>query len=278
MRVALALALLAFACNGPQHPEAAAAASGEVLATVNGQGLTEEDLALQPAGGHAPAAHEPKAAILDALITEELAAQKAAELGLEPDAAGKRELARLEAATRVARRRALANAWYAQQARQAALVSADEVQQYFRDHAEQLRRQVHVLMAMRRSEAEIDQVRQALAQGTSLEAYSKAQLAGIEGTPWDVGWLGFASLPPQWRAALAAMKPGDTSGVLRGDHDRFWIIELVEEREAPELTLEAARPLITQQLAAERALPLREAAEARLRQEASVVRLKAPAE
>lgn len=278
MRAALALALLGVACNNPQQKEAAPAVSGDVLATVNDRALTEDELQLQPAArGHPGAAEVSKAAILEAMITEELAAQKARELGLKPEARGQREIERAQAALAVVQRRALADAWYAQQAQKAAQVSDAELQQYYQAHAQELRREVHVYMTLKRSEAEIDALKAELAQGKTLEAVLQAE-AGPAGRPFDTGWLSFQQLPPQWRPVLAKLKVGEVSGVIKGEHNRFWLIQLVEEREGPALTFDSAKPVIQQLLAAERTLPGREAAEAALRQGAHIVLLKKPAE
>jgi hypothetical protein len=268
-RVLLA-ALLGVACQRPLSPEASV--PGEVVARVNDVALTDDDLSLQPtARGHQQTPVS-RAALLDALVTEELAAQKAVELGLELDAAGKKELARLQAAVVVARRRALANAWYAQVTRQAMTVTPDEITAYYQDHARELRRQLHLHLVMRRSEAELEPVRQALASGRSLEQILEAQQpVGAPGKPWDLGWVGPTQLAPQWRPVLAELKAGQVSPIIKGDHDRYWLVQLIEEREAPAMTLEAARPLIQQMLASERALPAREAAQAALRQRARVV-------
>ncbi len=277
MRAALTLALLGVACNNPQQKEPAPAVTGAVLATVNDRALTEEELALQPAAkGHPGAAEESKAAILEAMITEELAAQKARELGLKPDARGQQEIERAQAELAVVQRRALADAWYAQQAEKAAQVSDAELQQYYQAHAQELRRQVHVYMSLKRSEAEVGALKAELSQGKTLEEVLKGPQG--EGRPYDQGWLSYPQLPPQWRPVLAKLKPGEVSGVIAGDHGRFWLIQLVEEREGPELSFEAEKPVLRQVLAAERTLPAREAAEAALHQGAHIVLLKKPAE
>jgi parvulin-like peptidyl-prolyl isomerase len=126
-------------------------------------------------------------------------------------------------------------------------------------------------MALRRTEREIRQVQEVLDAGASLESVQRAALAGAAGTPWDLGWLGHGQLAPAWRPALAALKPGEVSGVLEGDHERYWILQLLEVREAPVQSPEALRALVQQVLGAERALPAREAAEAALRAKAQVV-------
>jgi len=279
MRVALTLALLGVACTGPQPKDREAAPAGEVVAWVNDRAITEDDLALQPqARGHAQA-NDSKAAVLEAVITQELAAQKAQQLGLEPDANGKKEIARAEAALQVAKRRAFSNAWYAQQSQQAAQVTPEEAKAFYQAHAQEMRRQVRLVMVLKRSEAESEQVKQALEKGTTLEAFvaAQAQAAG-DSKPPELGWLSFQQLPPAWRTALVSMKPGQLSGVLKGDHGRFWLLQLLEEREGPELSFEAALPIIQQTLVAERSLPAREAAEAALHEKAKVVVVKKPAE
>jgi len=266
----LALAALGAACEGPGPKEGATPA--EVVATVNDRVLTEADLASQPATrGHQQGRPETREAVLDALVTEELAAQSAEAQGLEPDARSRKELAQLEAARVAARRRGLANAWYAQVTRQALQITSTEVQGYVAAHRQELRREVHVVMALRRSEAELRTLLGALDAGTSLETVLKAESAGLPGTPWDLGWLGYGQLAPAWRPVLASMKPGQVSEVVKGDHGRFWVLQLLEVREGPEQPPEALQAMVQQLLGADRALPARAAAEAALREKGRVV-------
>lgn len=259
-RLPLTCALVVLTACAKQAASPAVTPTAQVVATVNGAVLTVDDVSAQAAGrGHStPSADQ----VIDALVTEELAAQQATRLGLALEPSAEKELAKLEAAVTSARRRGLANAWYAKLTREALQVSDAEARAYFDAHREELRAQHQVVMVLRRSRAEIEQVQQALAGG--------APLGSIEGVRTDLGWLGYGQLAPAWRPVLAGLKPGEVSGVIAGDHDRFWLLELVEVREGPELSFEQARPMVVQALGAERALPARETAEASLRKAARI--------
>jgi len=64
---------------------------------------------------------------------------------------------------------------------------------------------------------------------------------------------------------------GQTSEVLRGPNNRFWIIDVVDRRERPELTFEAMRTAITQTLQEERRLAVRSGEREDLRRDARIV-------
>ena len=219
--------------------------SQDVVVTVNERPITHAEVERLAHSSHGSV---PEKAVLESLISQELAAQRAAELDLSPDEAGQREIARAEAELLAVQRRVLSNALYAAEEKRSAALSPGELHAYFEKHAAELRLQAHVRMAMTRSE----------------ETLEGAELR-------DLGWLNWAQLPAPWRDVVRSMKPGDKSGVIHGDHGRVWKLELVDSREGPALSFEQALPLVQQAVAVERSSAARDALDATLRQRARII-------
>jgi parvulin-like peptidyl-prolyl isomerase len=253
--VALAFALAG--CTGASVPPTVPA---DLAATVNGRVITRAEVERLSRSGHGTGGSVDEHAVLEALISQELAAQRAEQLDLEPDEAGMKELVRAQAELDAVRRRVLSSALYAKEELKAADVSPADARAYFAAHQQDLRLQAHLKMVMGRSSAELEQLK---AQGS------------LDSSARDLGYLTWAQMPAPWRAAVRALKPGELSAVLPGDHGRYWLLQRVDAHQGPELSLEAAMPMIRQAVAVERGSSARDALDAQLRQRARIVYPKA---
>jgi parvulin-like peptidyl-prolyl isomerase len=263
-------------CTGASVP---LAPSADLAATVNDRAITRSEVARLARNAHGTGGAVAEKAVLEALVSQELAAQQAEELQLLPDEAGLKELARAEAELNAVRRRVLSSALYAKEELRAAEVSAADARTYFAAHEKDLRTQAHLKMVMRRSAAELEQMKAALEQGTPFDTYAQGLLPpGVPGRPWDLGYVGWAQMPSPWRKAVRALKPGEVSAVLPGDHGRYWLLQLVDTHEGPQVSLDAALPLIRQAVAVERGSAARDALDTKLRQHARIVYTPPPPE
>jgi parvulin-like peptidyl-prolyl isomerase len=243
----------------------------DVMATVNGRAITRAEVERSARMGHGTGGAPAQKAVLESLISQELAAQQAEDIELLPDEAGLKEIARAEAELNTVRRRVLSSALYAKAELQAADVNEKEARAYFDAHEKDLRRQTHVLMVMRRSEAELQQMQAALQSGTTFDDAARALMpVDVKGRPWDLGYVGWAQMPPSWRETVKAMKAGEVSPIIRGDHGRCWLLQLVDVREAAELSFEASLPLVKQAIAVERGSRARDGLDAELRKKARI--------
>ena len=256
---AFALAVLVLA--GCHSTEPAKATASKVLATVNGQPISEDDVAQQLLSASHQKVVPDRSAVLEAVVDQELAAQQARKLGLKPDPSSNDEIAALEAKLAQAKRRALATAWYAHEGGGGA-VSDAQAREWFDAHRSELSREVRLTMVLSRSREQIDQVLLASKSGVGLE-----QLGGRD----DLGWLSWAQLPEPWRAPLLAMKAGETSAVISGEHGRYWVLRLDETRAAPEPSFEQALPQVRRVMMAARELESRQQQHDALRKSASIV-------
>jgi hypothetical protein len=244
----------------------------DAYARVNDRVITHAEVERAVRNAHATGGAPREKAVLEALISQELAAQRAQQLELKPDEAGRKELARAQAELDAVRRRVLSSALYAQTELQAANVSSDEAHAYFQAHASDLRRQTHVLMVMRRSADELGQMRTAVAGGTPFDDCARGLWPeGTAGRPWDLGYLSWAQMPGPWREAVRTLKAGELSPVIAGDHGRFWLLEVVDVREGPELSFDAALPQIRQAIAVEYGSKARDALDVQLRRRAHII-------
>ncbi len=271
--VMAALSAAAVSCTqGSAAP--AGKSSSPLVVSVNGVAITEADvqLALRPVshGGEA-AGPERRKAVIAGLVREELARQKALELGLEPEG---EEVPRLEQALTAARRHALAEAYFKAQVLKKAEPTEQEARQYFEANAAMLKTEFGLQQIFVRDEGAINAAQAELSKGTPFEEVARRQYPGLPegvGLPWELGFLSYKQLPEPWRPVLETLQPGQTSPVLKGPGGRFWIIKLLEKRAKPQVSFEELRPLIVEDLKRTRLEQLTQQAEQELRKSARII-------
>lgn len=283
-RACLVLALAAgTACT---EGGAATASPGKSTAavTVNGVGIAEAEvqLALKPALSRAegPTGHgneasvaERRKGVLAGLVRDELARQRAVELGLAPEGAAADEVARLETLLSGAKRKALAEAYFTRQVLKKAEPTEQEARAYFEANGAVLRTEFHVNQLLLRDEAQITQLQGELAAGVPFVEVARRQFPNLPegvGQPWDLGFLSWRQLPEQWRPVLEKLPAGEVSPIIRGPGGRFWLVHLVERRAKSEVTFEEVRPMIVEDLKRARLEQLTAQAEQDLRKSARI--------
>ena len=268
----LALAILgAPGCRGQEPPPAPKG----LLATVNGRPLVEADLVqrLQRESNQSVLRPEHKKNLLEATIAEEIAAQEAVALGLDRDPKYQEELEERQAQLRAFQRQRLAELHFQREIAGKAEVSEAEARQHFEKSASRLRVELHIQQILRRGRGAIDEAAAALKEGRAFEEVAASDFQDIPPgqKPWDLGFLKWPQLPAPWREALAAMKPGEVSPVIEGPKERYWIVKLVEARDAPGATFEALRPVLVESLKGEKVEERRRRIEGELRERATIV-------
>ncbi len=238
------------------------------LVQVNGAAITEADVELvsRVRGGHggSPPAAARRDQVIDTLIDQELAAQKAVELGLDQDPAYREELARLTAEVNALRRQRLSTAYH-RHLGGAVKVSEADARAHYEANAERFATELHVRQVLMRDRASAEVAQTRLQAGTPFEEVGS-----------DLGWLRWQQVPDAWREPLAALAPGATTGILEGPNRRFWILQLVERRAATAVSFETERDALIERLTEERAVQEREEAVRKLRAGARIVREAAP--
>lgn len=264
----------------PEAHSASSAASSaalppDVVAKVNGEPITESEVQRELTSHSRQGDKDPDHAkgALEGLIREELAYQKALAMGLDSDPGYQNQVRRLEQEMRSVKRRALADVFYRNQIVKSSQASDDEVKAYFDENAPKLRAEMHVWQMLVRSEAKANELADRLKKGEAFDAVAKTlfpEMPGLERKPWDLGYLGYSQVPEPWRTVVYDLKPGQTSGVIAGPNDRFWIIKLLDRRDKPNFTLANAKPAIVATLRAQKSESLRAQINDELRKDAKV--------
>jgi parvulin-like peptidyl-prolyl isomerase len=269
------LAMTMSACREGAPPAGPKTPSVGVVATVNGQPITEAELKLRLKPDQRGEALSPewRKNLLEAAVVEEAAAQKAEQAGYDQDPDYQQKLSELMAQVRALRRSALSSTYFQKEVAQRVAVSDAEVSAYFEANKAQLQTQYHVLQILRRTEGEANEVLQAIKGGQAFEEAAQQGLppSVLASRPWDMGFLSFEQLPEAWRTVVGTLKPGEVSGVIKGPAARAWVIELLEQRSDPTITLDAVKAGLTETLKARKLLDTRSKLEASLRAEAKVV-------
>lgn len=273
---AIALAC-AFTLSCKQDPSPPVPIVG-MVATVNDTPITETDVLLNtqnvPRGHQAAGPSADTREVLEDIIQQELAYQRALELGLDADPDYQDELQRMEAQVTAIKRKRLSEVFFQREMTQKTQVSDAEARQYFADNAERLRTEINVWQILRRDQGSIEKIRADLAQGLSFEEVVNRQfpdLPDLDRKPWDLGYLRWNQVPEAWQKVVYDLQIGESSDIIRGPNNRFWIVKLIDKRENPDITFEQIQSTITDLLKNEKARRLREDTLQDLRSNARIV-------
>jgi len=235
-----------------------------VVASVNGTAITDADIDLASRGsarGHqANESSANKKNVLEGIIQQELAYQRAIELGLDTDPGYQAELSKLEAQVNTFKRKKLSEIFFRKELQEKTVASDTEVQQYFIENAARLRSEFNVWQILRRDENSIGKIQGELAQGLPFEEVAARLFPNLPDTarnPWELGYLQWSQLPETWRSVIHELKAGETSNIIHGPKNRFWIIKLIEKRENTDLNFELLKPKITDVLSNKKAQRIR---------------------
>jgi len=276
---------LLFSCDGgggqsPSPPPASSlrpqVAEKDVLATVNGAPIHEIDVLYKLRSDSHQTSMKPeyRKNLLEGIIREQLAYERALQLGLDSDRGYQEEVRKLEAQLAAVKRKSLGELFFQKEVAAKAEVSDADVKRYFDDHLEWFRTDVHLLQILRRSGSSIEEARAALAKGVPFDEVARGDSPPPpEGTqkPWDLGYVKLSLVPEPWQKVAETLKNGETSDVIRGSKDRFWIIKLIARRQGPEISFEAIQPALASRMKAAKVEELREKTDRELRERARIV-------
>lgn len=271
------LFLSSFAASGAASDNGSPADGQEkVLATANGVSITENDLqqSLKLKTRGEKITEEARKTFLETVVGSELAAQAAQGLGLDRDPAYQKKLREAEAQLRAFRRENLASLYRSHVLSQAGVTETD-ARTFFDKNADRIRTRVHVWQIARRGEVEkITQDEKDLKNGVSFEEVAARGYPNpSEGAKphWDLGLLHWSLVPQAWQEALDGMKPGETSGIIKGERGRYWILRLVDRKVDPAITFETEKQRILEILRVEKTEGAYEQAVRKLKASATIV-------
>lgn len=281
------LSLLALGCANASSAEPSGdkgAPGKDVVAIVNGVNITDRDVRLRAKGaeghkeGRAAAAPPDLGGVLETVIREETAAQKAKELGLDADPKYQEGLAQLEAQVVAYRRKALSELFWERHVDKKAAPSEAEMRAYFDKNQAKIRMSLHIKQIMRKGRPAIDEAKAQLDAGKSFDEVAASQLPNLPPnvTPWDMGYLGFYKVPEPWRPVVYDLPTGKVSPVIAGPNERYWLVVVVDTKLEESLDFAAVRSQIEADLLRQRVESAREKAAADLSGAAKITRVRAP--
>lgn len=259
---------------------AAAGPTGEganVLATVNGVPITEEDVRLKLARDSHETEITPKRTrnVLESLVRQELVRQRAVELGLDGDPRYREKLRPVQAQLSAFEREQLGERFFLEEIVNKAEVSEADARRHFEKNADRFRTEFHVLQILYKGDrAQAEKDLADLRAGMTFEEVSRRRFPNLPesaGEPWDLGYLKWPQIPEAWRETIVKMKPGELSGLISGPRERFWIIKLIDERENASIKFETHRAAIVESLKAEAVEARRAMIEDELQRKAAIV-------
>ncbi len=252
----------------PQSPD-------ELLVTVNGTPIGQADVDFAMRGGHGNEFAAPRRKdVLERIIQEELARQKAVELGLDANPNFREKLRCMEAQLNAFKRKELSEVFARHEITRRAEVSDADARQYFVNNATRIRTELHIWQILGRKENLVRQALNEIQLGASFEEVARRRfpnLPSTAGQPWNLGYLKWTQVPKSWRSVVHDLKSGEVSGVIKGPNRRFWIIKLIDKREDVNVTFESMKPVIVKQLKNVKIEELRETTHRDLRANANIV-------
>jgi len=253
-----------------------------VLATVNGMPITETDLLYESSSARQHKEEEAPAdrdKILQTIIMRELAYQTAVDLGIDKDPEYQEELRRMNAQVTAFKRKKLADVFFAREIARRATVSDEEAREYFEKNAEAIRSEIHIWQILRRDESLIEQDLENLQQGEAFADVASKRFLDLPQTdrmPWDLGYLRWEQVPELWWSGIRELKAGETSGIIRGQNERYWIIHLVDRRRNQDISYEDVEHKVKDVMKNEKIQQFREDVNRDLLQEARILYSNAP--
>jgi hypothetical protein len=252
--------------------------------TVNGRRISEAEVQLRRRDRSMGEPVPTRDAALEQVVTLELQAQRAEQLGLDQDPDFLAKMEQVAVQVRDARRSELAKLYRLKEVLEKAKPTEAEVQAYYAGNAKRLRTEylIEQLFTNSRAAAEADAA--VIAKGASFEEVALARAKAMLKTvpvpdgfkPYELPPMTFDAVPPEWWPALDALAPGGVSGVIAMPKERFAIIRLLSTKELPEVTLETVRPRLEAVLKAKALEERRLTLDADLRRNATIERRGAP--
>jgi peptidyl-prolyl cis-trans isomerase C len=252
---------------------------GKVLATVNGVPITQNDVkrSLRRVAHGETLNPEATQNILESLVRNELVYQESIELGLDKNPEYKRRIYEAEAQLRDYKKQEIFSL-YREHLRKQAEVTDPEAREYFEENSKKIQTKFHVWQIYYKGdEARIAEDYKELKGGKSFERVAARRFPdfpkGMK-APWDLGDLYWFQIPAPWQGVLDRMEPGQTSEIIKGPNERFWVLKLVDKSMDPKITFETEKGKILEELRKRKADELNEAMQTRMRAKSRIVFLK----
>jgi peptidyl-prolyl cis-trans isomerase C len=267
-----------FSCSEKKeaNPKTDSDVQGKVLATVNGVPITEYDVKLslkRVAHGEKVTPEAPGNA-LQALVRNELIYQQSLELGLDKNPEYLRKLDEAEAQLRNYKRQEILPA-YLEYMKNKATVTDQEAKEYFEKNSNRIQTKFHLWQIYYKGdEAKIVEDYKELKSGKPFEKVAARRFPVLpKGVPppWDLGYMFWSQVPKPWQDVIDRLEPGQTSEIIKGPNERFWVIKLVDKKVDPNIAFATEKERIVGILRKQKADELSETMLNQMRTKSKVV-------
>lgn len=227
--VTLAVAALV-GCGSKTTAPQGEAKKGEVLAEVNGTAITTEDLKKQiemlpPQVQAFAATPDGRRELFDNIVAQEIMAGEAAKAGVENDPLFKERLAEIK-------KRLMVEAYVKKTLEEKVKIDDAELQKFYDQNKDRFKtgNQIKASHIIVKDEAVAKQVKAELDKGGSFEELAKKYSTdGAAAKGGDLGWFAKDAMIPEFYDAAAALKEGQTSGIIKTRFG-YHIIKLTGKR------------------------------------------------
>lgn len=248
-------------------------ARDNVLAIVNGEKITEDDLSLVLPQGHSQISPEAKSQALDDLVNQELLYQQGLKLGLDRDAKYRDLITIMELRLKQVRRAEMARRVMSTRIAASVDVSEEDARRFYAQNESKIMKNLHLAIARFQDEQAGRTALASMQAGKAFETVaaevSQARLVGAE--PWDAGFLQWNQIPAEWSDAVYSLSPGGISDVLSSKKTGVCVVKLIDQKTNADATYERMSGSIMNRLRDQR---IREAYDrylAELRTQAKIV-------
>lgn len=224
---------------------------GKILATVNGVPITENDVkqSMKRVAHGEKATPEATQNVLQVLVRNELIYQQSIELGLEKNPEYRKKLDEVEAQLREYKKQEM-SALYKEYIKNKAVVTDSEAKEYFEKNSKRIQTKVHIgQIYYKGEEARIAEDYKDLKSGKSFEKVASRRFPELPkgmNAPWDLGYLYWSQIPAFWQGSIDRLEPGQTSDIIKGPNERFWVIKVVDKSVDPKITFATEKEKIVE--------------------------------
>ncbi len=204
-----------------------------ILAVVNGEPVTEDDLAMVLDVHGRRQSPEARREAVSGLIDRELLYQRGLELGLDKDAKYRDMVRIMEMRLREASRAEMARRVMSTQIASRVAVSEEDVRRYYEKHEEQITTEVRLLIVNVPDEQAGQRVLERVRTGQTFEkaaAEQPLQPLRAGASARDSGFLPWNQVPAEWADAIYGLEADAVSTVLNSRRTGACIVKLIEKR------------------------------------------------